>query len=190
MDTREYLDMYIRKYYAHWLNYARYLCSLYNIRKEAYDCLADALEGLVRLPSDTLQDLIDPDLSDEKRLLYYIKGMVRYRVLRFMQRKYRRFVPFSEDIGTADDSGEAETTGDNFARRREVEALWRADDYVDPNVLYDGRETVIRFVSYVRKGSWCGPCVRYEAYPKGRRRRHFSTRKAAVAYLSRQEQSL
>ena len=63
------LEPYIARYYDKWLNYSQYICTRWNIRREAYDIMADVLVDFCCKPDEFLFDLLTCEQQGGHKLL-------------------------------------------------------------------------------------------------------------------------
>lgn len=176
------MDIYIRKYYTSLLSCSRYWCSIWGIPSEAYDLLMTALETLCRKPESILQDLIRHELAGEKKLFFYTRKVVYYKIAAYgSMAKSRPLCSLDEAIGVLDNSEEPDVSDERFARLREVEALTRSDDYMERGISYEGHGTIRRIVTYSGRKRY--PVVRYHARRENGEKRSFSCLAAAAAFL-------
>lgn len=182
MNTRDYMDMYIRRYYGALFSCARYWCSRRGIPGEAYDCLADAFEVLCRKPESVLLDLIRHELAGEKKLFFYTRKILHFVIIRYgAAERNRHLCPLNEALCLLEESGELGDADENFARSREVEALFRSDDYTERAAYCKTGGTIYRYVTYTGRKRY--PVVRYQARREDGKMRSFSCLSAASAFL-------
>lgn len=180
------LETYIRRYYSDWLGCSRRWCSMLGIPQEAYDLLADVLESLCRKPESKLQDMIAHEEADDRKLFFYVRRAIRLQILEYRTRKYRQTcsVDLLPHLRYADD--EQEASDEMFSEFREVEAKMRADDFVDPRCVFNGRGRIYRCVLAVRAANGKRPRVFYSAVAATGLNRNFGRLSSAVAFLAGQ----
>lgn len=126
------LEPYIARYYDRWLNYSQYICTRWNIRREAYDIMADVLVEFCCKPDEFLFDLLTCEQQGGHKLLNCVVKAIRFRAVDFIRQK--RVV--SCDIGkhvyhlSAPDDDDLQTEISN--EMREAEAMFRDDSLVIP----------------------------------------------------------
>ena len=126
------LEPYIARYYDKWLNYSQYICTRWNIRRKAYDIMADVLVEFCCKPDEFLFDLLTCEQQGGHKLLNCVIKAIRFRVVDFIRQK--RVV--SCDIGkhvyhlSAPDDDDLQTEISN--EMREAEAMFRDDSLVIP----------------------------------------------------------
>lgn len=188
MELHEAMEKYIRRYYYDWLGCSRRWCSMLGIPQEAYDLLADVLESLCRKPESKLQDMIAHEEADDRKLFFYVRRAIRFKILEYRARKYRQVcsVDLLPHLRYADD--EQEASDEMFSDFREVEAKMRADDFVDPLCVFNGRGRIYRRVAAEKSktGDSKRPRVRYDAVATTGLKRQFCCLSSAVAFLAGQ----
>lgn len=186
MELHEALEKYIRLYYSDWLGCSRRWCSMLGIPQEAYDLLADVLESLCRKPESKLQDMIAHEEADDRKLFFYVRRAIRLQILEYRTRKYRQVcsVDLLPHLQRADE--QQETSDEMFSDFREVEAKMRADDFVDPRCVFNGRGRIYRCVAAVSVAGNLRLAVRYDAVTTKGLHRQFGRHSSAVAFLAGQ----
>lgn len=188
MELHEALEKYIRHYYSDWLGCSRRWCSMWGIPQEAYDLLADVLESLCRKPESKLQDMIAHEEADDRKLFFYVRKAIRLQILDYRARKYRQVcsVDLLAHLQCADE--EQEAADEMFSEFREVTSTTRADDFVDPHHMYNGRGCICRYVvaEKTRTSDSKRPRVRYGAITTTGLQRQFCRLSSAVAFLAGQ----
>ena len=81
------LEPYIARYYDRWLNYSQYICTRWNIRREAYDIMADVLVEFCSKPDEFLFDLLTCEQQGGHKLLNCVIKAIRFRVVDFIRQK-------------------------------------------------------------------------------------------------------
>lgn len=125
------LTPYISRYYDDWRRSSRRWCSFLGILPYADDVLSDVLESLCRRPEAFQFDLLAREQAGERPLLFYVFGALRTEAILYAQ-KYRvtcsieRFPQLIENDGS-----DTEMSAEPFAAFREVEAIFRSDDFID-----------------------------------------------------------
>lgn len=177
--------MYIRRYYGEWLDYAEYRCSTWGVRDEAYDCLADVLEYLIRMPESALLDMLRHEQAGDKKLFFYVRKSIMHAACRRVGEKARRHpCPIDVLLDVPEESDDPEPEDGTFARNRAVEALFRSDDYTEWGAYCGTRGSIYRYVIYTVTGGKRYPKILYQVQLKGGWRRHFSSLSAAAACLA------
>ena len=131
------LTPYISRYYDDWRRGSRRWCSFLGILPYADDVLSDVLESLCRRPEAFQLDLLAREQAGERPLLFYVFGALRTEAILYAQ-KYRvtcsieRFPQLIENDGS-----DTEMSAEPFAAFREVEAIFRSDDFIDAGLLFD-----------------------------------------------------
>lgn len=150
---------------------------------ETYDLLADALEVLCRKPESVLLDLIRHELAGEKKLFFYTRKILHFVIIRYgAAERNRHLCPLNEALCLLEESGGLGDADENFARSREVEALFRSDDYMELRYVSRGTGSIRRSVTYTGRKRY--PVVRYRARREDGKNRSFSCLSAARAFLS------
>lgn len=141
------LTPYISRYYDDWRRGSRRWCSFLGILPYADDVLSDVLESLCRRPEAFQLDLLAREQAGERPLLFYVFGALRTEAILYAQ-KYRvtcsieRFPQLIENDGS-----DTEMSAEPFAAFREVEAIFRSDDFIDAGLLYGGHGRLYRYVT-------------------------------------------
>ena len=78
------LEPYIARYYDRWLNYSQYICTRWNIRREAYDIMADVLVEFCCKPDEFLFDLLTCEQQGGHKLLNCVVKAIRFRAVDFI----------------------------------------------------------------------------------------------------------
>lgn len=181
------LTPYISRYYDDWRRSSRRWCSFLGILPYADDVLADVLESLCRRPEAFQVDLLAREQAGERPLLFYVFGALRTEAILYAQ-KYRvtcsieRFPQLKEN----DDGSDQEVSAEPFAAFREVEAIFRSDDFIDAGLLYGGHGRLYRYVTRRTGKHGFYPMIKYQVHLPDGSRRQFSRRSSAIAFLAGQ----
>lgn len=177
------LENYISRYYDDWLRYSRRWCSMCGIPREAYDLFADVLESLCYRPEAQVLDMLAREEAGDRNLFFYIRKAIRLEIYNYRARRYRATCSTDKLMCLLQERPEDNDAADElFNQFREVEAHLRADDYVDPRLIYNGKGSVSRFVTHVKRLQSIRPEVRYAVGPRSGRR-SFNRYSSAVAFL-------
>ena len=149
------LEPYIARYYDKWLNYSQYICTRWNIRREAYDIMADVLVEFCCKPDESLSDLLAYEQRGECKLLMCIIKAIRFRAVDFIRQKRVVSCDIEKQVyhlsAPDDDDLQAEISNE----LREAEAMFRDDSLVIP-VATSTKTTISRgvwFSGYIYKRS-------------------------------------
>lgn len=181
------LTPYISRYYDDWRRGSRRWCSFLGILPYADDVLSDVLESLCRRPEAFQFDLLAREQAGERPLLFYVFGALRTEAILYAQ-KYRvtcsieRFPQLKEN----DDGSDQEVSAEPFAAFREVEAIFRSDDFIDESLQYGGHGRLYRYVTRRTGKHGFYPMIKYQVHLPDGSRRQFSRRSSAIAFLAGQ----
>lgn len=181
------LTPYISRYYDDWRRGSRRWCSFLGILPYADDVLSDVLESLCRRPEAFQFDLLAREQAGERPLLFYVFGALRTEAILYAQ-KYRvtcsieRFPQLKEN----DDGSDQEVSAEPFAAFREVEAIFRSDDFIDESLQYGGHGRLYRYVTRRTGKHSFYPMIKYQVHLPDGSRRQFSRRSSAIAFLAGQ----
>ena len=180
------LTPYISRYYDDWQRRSRHWCSRLGILPYADDVLSDVLESLYRRPEAFQFDLLAREQAGERPLLFYVLGALRTEAILYAQ-KYRvtcsieRLPQLKESDGS-----DPEVSAEPFAAFREVEAIFRSDDFIDAGLLYGGCGRLYRYVTRRAGKHGFYPMIKYQVHLPDGSRRQFSRRSSAIAFLTGQ----
>ena len=113
-------------------------------------------------------------------------GALRTEAILYAQ-KYRvtcsieRFPQLIENDGS-----DTEMSAEPFAAFREVEAIFRSDDFIDAGLLYGGHGRLYRYVTRRTGKHGFYPMIKYQVHLPDGSRRQFSRRSSAIAFLAGQ----
>lgn len=181
------LETYIERYYNDWLQCSRRSCSALGIRQEAEDILADVLESFCRRSEERQLDMLAHEQAGDPKLFFYIRKAIHIRACLF-----RKNVRISRSIDEypylpclrEQEREEWNMDEEQFVRFRNAEAKLRADDYIDPELLYDGHSHINRYVLC----STSRVKIVYTAFLDSKRKRNCGRYSSAVAFLRNQRQ--
>lgn len=180
------LETYIRRYYDDWLGCSRRWCAWNGIPQEAYDLLADVLESLCYKSDALLSDMFSHEKNGERKLFYYVRKALRYTILNYRFRRYQPCSTFDSLSDVLHSDADTEIPDELFDAFRIAEAKFRADDFIDPGLQYDGVGRLTRYVTRLRTSYGYQVTVRYIATAKDGHRRQFRRRTSAIAFLASQ----
>lgn len=174
---------YISRYYDDWRRSSRRWCSFLGILPDADDVLSDVLESLCRRPEAFQFDLLAREQAGERPLLFYVLGALRKEAIRYAQKSritcsIERFPQLIENDGS-----DTEVSAELFAAFREVEAIFRSDDFIDAGLQYGGHGRLTRYVTRIKRKHGFYPTIKYQVSFSDGFRRQFSCRSSAIAFL-------
>lgn len=175
---------YISRYYDDWRRSSRRWCSFLGILPDADDVLSDVLESLCRRSEAFQFDLLAREQSGERPLLFYVLGALRTEAIRYAQKSritcsIERFPQLIEN-----DGADTEVSAELFAAFREVEAIFRGDDFIDAGLQYGGHGRLTRYVTRIKRKHGFYPIIKYQVSFSDGSRHQFSRRSSAIAFLA------
>lgn len=175
---------YISRYYDDWRRSSRRWCSFLGILPDADDVLSDVLESLCRRSEAFQFDLLAREQSGERPLLFYVLGALRTEAICYAQKSritcsIERFPQLIENNGA-----DTEVSAELFAAFREVEAIFRGDDFIDEDLQYGGYGRLTRYVTRIKGKHGFRPIIKYLVSLSDGSRRQFCRRSSAIAFLA------
>lgn len=178
------LEKYIGRYYDDWLRCARRWCYTFGIANEAYDLFMDVLLDLCQKSDTKLREMIAWEEAGNPMLFFYVRKAIRLTIYQY-RRRARRFIALDVLLNLLPAAECDDVTDELFARFREVEAAFRADDFIDAG-LFEGNGKLHRYVVRIKTKHGYRLQVRYTVTSTTGLRRQFCKRTDALAFLTGQ----
>lgn len=161
MATEE-INIYIKKRYERWLDYASYHCSCAGIADEAIDVLNEVLLDLLQKPESKTTDLLRKKSGQYTELDYFVLRMIKLNATSATspyRHKYKT-IPVDENISFADIELE-DTEYDDAYERRQDEILEQMNKVrgILKTTFFDPRVRMIfewRFIQGEKFKDWPG----------------------------------